>query len=386
MNKSYRAHILGSIFFMGITSTQLYSTSIQQESSIHPVWYSYNLDFGVTKKDMLDKFRTISNQLGATENIKIPAKTADICRIATYNVHFWRNPYGTWGTKDKNDFDKMVSIIKQMDPDILILQEVGGDVQYVDSFEHEFIQMGYKYASCCSTSPDGVDRVGSLYNCILSKFPFAKEPIKKQFTINPDPFLDNQNPEQRCFVGVSVQLPTTVLSLYGTHLEVRPIVTAPSEQNADSVLRLSPENARKLQLQELLRYIKDNDTNNNIVIGAGFNGFRKQDLHYTIFNTTLLDIINKEWPAILSEMHLPAQLQDLVDREPTSMALGYLAEQGYKDSFEKASFRPPQFTTWAGTRIDFLFLNPLWNLPVKGSYVLYDWASDHIPVIMDVSI
>jgi len=357
-----------------------------QEFSIHPVWYSTNAKQALTKQEKVTKFRTISDQLGATENSKIPAKTANICRVATYNVHFWRNPFDKWGKKDKNDFDEIVKVIAKINADILILQEVAGGIQsWKDEFDRVSKEMGYGQIACCSTSEKGIDAPGNLYNCILSKYPFAKPAIKKQFLTNPDISSKDQNPEQRCFVGAVIQLPNNKLvSVYGTHLEVRPIIT----RNAQGEKReLTPENARKAQLQELIEYINNNDKNDNIIIGADFNGFRKQDLQqYQIGTKTLWSILQENWSDILKVSDIPQNLSSLVDPQPTSLALDYLADQRYRDSFAVGGFQPPQFTTWTGTRIDFLFLSSSWNLPIKGSYVFYNWASDHIPVIMDIGI
>lgn len=381
---------LSKIVFFAIGIVTLLQASDQlekqheQEFSIHPVWYSMNAGISLTRKEKIDKYRTISNQMGATENAKIPKKTANICRIANYNVHFWRNPYGKWGAKDKDDFYRMVHVIRRINPDILILEEVGGGVQDMKAeFNKVFKKIGFAYIACCSTSENGVDAPGDLYNCILSKHPFAKPPIKKQYATNPNSSIKKQNPEQRCFIGASITLPNnTMISVYGTHLEVRPIIMRNEQANR----ALSPENARKAQLEELVDYIKSNDQNSNIIIGADFNTFRKQDLFYQIGNKTLWDILQGQWSDILKEMDVARNLRSFVDRQPPTFALDYLMEQGYQDSFAKAGVNSSQFTTWTGTRIDFLFLSPKWNLPVTGAYVWYDWASDHIPVIMDVSI
>jgi endonuclease/exonuclease/phosphatase family metal-dependent hydrolase len=355
-----------------------------QEFSIHPVWYSINAGQRLERQEMATKFRTICNQLGSTENFKIPKKVANICRVATYNVHFWRNPYAGWVGKDKYDFNQIVNVIKKVDADIFILQEVGGGQQnWDDDFFKTFNEMGYGHIACCSTSEHGVDAAGNLYNCILSKYPFVQPAIKKQYSINPDPSLKNQNPEQRCFVGAIIRLPNKKLvSVYGTHLEVRPIVM----RNAQGEIHeFTPEKARKAQLEELVKYINKNNQNDNIIIGADFNGIRKQDLQYQIGTKTLWSLLKESWPSIVQASNIE-NLSHLVDPEPSSLALDYLAQQHYKDSFAMSNFQPPQFTVWTGTRVDFLFLPRSWNLPIAGSYVFYNWSSDHIPVIMDINI
>jgi endonuclease/exonuclease/phosphatase family metal-dependent hydrolase len=358
-----------------------------QESSIHPIWYATNAGQKLDRAAMINKFRTICNQLGATENTKIPAKSNDICRVATYNVHFWISPYDSWNkARNDNDFNRIIEVIKKSAPDILILEEVGGaEHDFRTSFDQFCQQAGYNYVVYGSTSAQGVDAPGHLYNCIASKYPFVGQPIKKQYSTNPDPSVAGQNPEQRCFVGVVVQLPNNkTMSVYGTHLEVRPITIKDPAGGGKS---LTPENVRKAQLEELVKYISENDKNQNVIIGGDFNGFRRQDLTaYKIGNRTLWDILEQDWPNILKVMDRPANLEAYLDQKPPYFALEYLAQKGYRDSFELSGFRPPQFTTWTGTRIDFLFLNSTWNLPLKGGYVFYNWASDHIPVIVDIAV
>lgn len=355
----------------------------QEDSLIHPVWHASYAGKNLTRTEKLDAFAEICKKL-APLNSKIPAKTSDICRVATYNVHFWQNPYSFWG-KLGDDFDKMIEVIKKVNPDILILEEVGGPISPMDKlFNDTFSQMGYAYRAFCSTNTTGVNVAsGRLCNCILSKYPFESAPVKKQFNTNPDTRI-GQNNEQRCFVGASVLLPNNKkVSVYGTHLEVRPI----KMRNASSAVRnITPETARKEQLQELVKHITDADNNENIIIGADFNASRAQDLQYKIGAKTLLNILEENWNNLLNEMGTPARLGSLVDQKPAFFALEYLMQQGWKESFELSGFTQPQFTTWSGTRIDFLFLNPSWNLPIKGSYVVYDSASDHLPVIMDIDL
>src|SRR4029078_1034715 len=106
---------------------------------------------------------------------------------------------------------------------------------------------------------------------------------------------------------------------------------------------------------------------------------------FNIAGTTLWTLMEKDWPNILKETaHDAKGLEHLMDKTPTTMALDYVASEGYKDSFTRGGFAAPQFSVWTGTLIDFLFLSPKWNLGISGSYVFYNWASDHIPVIMDI--
>lgn len=356
----------------------------QQIPFIHPVWTVPNGQ-ALGKREKLDQFKQICEKIGVSENPKIPLKTSDICRVATYNVHFWCNPYGSWAGINKNDFVRMVGVIKKINPDILTLQEVGGGAHDLGSeFINTFKALGYNYIVSSSISSKGPDTPGYLYNCILSKYPFEGTPDKKQYYTNPDLSVRSQNPEQRCFAHANIKLPNNkIVSVYSTHLEVRPIMGCDAMGNKKP---FSPESARRAQLEELINYINENDTNKNIIIGADTNSIRSQDLQFKVGDKTLWQILKESWATIVPQMDSPYNLRHLLEQQPPCLALDYLKDNLWKDSFEMSSFQAPQFTTWSGTRIDFLFLRPSWNLPLCGSYVFYDWASDHIPVIMDINL
>jgi endonuclease/exonuclease/phosphatase family metal-dependent hydrolase len=344
---------------------------------MHPIWHTYAAGKTTSKKEMLDQYTTLCKQLAATHNPKIPAKSADICRIATYNVHFWKSPYGSGLLQNSNDFNAIINTISQVNADVLILQEVRYGIAHTVA-ENIFKKMGYQYIAQASNSPAGVDKPGFLYNCILSKYPI-KDLFRKQYVMNPDVKI-RQNPEQRSFAHATVQLPNNkTVSVYGTHLEVRPIIVRDAAGNTHSY---SPETVRKTQLQELTQYIREHDTNNNIIIGADFNNFRCQDLQCKIGDKTLLEILQKVWPNVIKTMKNPKNQE----QAPTSESLDYLVQEKWIDSFEKTGSPAPSFTTWSGIRVDFLFLNPTWNFPLKGSSVFYDSSSDHIPVIMDIDL
>lgn len=69
----------------------------------------------------------------------------------------------------------------------------------------------------------------------------------------------------------------------------------------------------------------------------------------------------------------------------TPTATMTLIEQaGFKDSFAKAGLQGPKFTVWTGKVVDFIWLDNKWLLPLTGSYVYYNAASDHCPVLVDI--
>jgi len=349
------------IFLLLLTA---YSSWSEQQHSPSPIWYRLAEKETLDKNRKLDIFRVISSQLGATENRVIPEKDALTLRIATYNVHGWLRPW--LGFKDNFDdsaYDNMLKVIKWTNSDVLILQEVANIAgrQRRDDFKDRASRLGYNFIACCDTGP--------LLNCILSKQPMT-DIDALTFKTNP-PSPKTYDNEKRCFVRGSVSLPSSVekLSVYATHLEVRDLEII----GADMRKRDVPANiVRQRQILELINYIEKNDKNNNVMIGADFNSPRKEDLQYPIADTTAWSLFSEE--------------TNKVGKSPSSEVFDELKNRGYVDAFSTTNVTVPYFTVWSGTRIDFLMLGPKWNLPLKESYVFYNWSSDHIPVILDIKL
>mmetsp|Transcript_22089 Transcript_22089/g.26959 ORF Transcript_22089/g.26959 Transcript_22089/m.26959 type:complete len:88 (+) Transcript_22089:77-340(+) len=74
-------------------------------------------------------------------------------------------------------------------------------------------------------------------------------------------------------------------------------------------------------------------------------------------------------------------------------------EYGWRDAFgesekiqgaskdRKGTKAKPSVSVWSMRRVDHILLHPShWKLPVKNAFVLYNPASDHLPVAMDVNV
>ncbi len=111
------------------------------------------------KTGYLDKYKAIAQfkietQQGAQENKKIPTKDNSIFRIMTYNVHFWENPESSAAP-----LQEMIDIIKTVNPDVVILQEVspGSAGPLKGSLAMQKLEdIGFNFnnvATCCNTLP-----------------------------------------------------------------------------------------------------------------------------------------------------------------------------------------------------------------------------------------
>lgn len=70
-----------------------------------------------------------------------------------------------------------------------------------------------------------------------------------------------------------------------------------------------------------------------------------------------------------------------------------LHKYNWRDSFDEAiafqsqkktDYKPPPVTTWTMRRVDFVLLSPRFTLPIINAFVLYNTASDHLPVGIDI--
>jgi endonuclease/exonuclease/phosphatase family metal-dependent hydrolase len=187
-----------------------------------------------------------------------------------------------------------------------------------------------------------------LGNLIASKYPFI-DSSSKVYTGEPAG-------DQRNFVHAKIRLPTNeIVSIYGTHLNV----TDESERR------------RVSEVEELLKIVEADATPNKVIAGD-FNAVRPTDYQYAIAGKKVWDL-------------LVADDRSRGIATPT-VALQLLERAGFKDSFAMTRALGPLFTVWSGKIVDFIWLSRGWYLPVYGSYVYYSAASDHCPVITDITV
>ncbi len=287
----------------------------------------------VAGTDTLDKTKAITEYKkevlqAQAENAKIPVKNESVCRIATYNVHFWRNPENTQDT-----MDEIIQVIKAINPDVLVLQEVSpvpGHKKGGDDFEGSRAQtqlknIGFNYFIICNSfTADGEPQPGAGWygNVIASKISFDEQ---LAHTFETQIFFRK---EKRCAVYEKMTL-SNGMSVYGYGAQVE---------------SQGKEEFRKKQLSEIVIYILDELKYQNVFIAATLNATRNE------------------------------------------MPFKYTQESNLKDCFTYINWQHPQFTNWMGREVDYIFLSANWKLPITGCYVYYSAASNHLPIIMDISL
>jgi exonuclease III len=321
-----------------------YAAQFEQQSS-EPAAIWYNLEERTANQTiMIDYFRNITNQLGTTENPKIPVKGKDIVRIATYDVHAWQDPY------NGGQFDSIIKTINFLNADILILQSVKS---FADA-DQRLKAFGYMMHFCCEVG-------NGKSNCVFSRYPLIDNQ-KVSYQVNPN----DTSRDQRCFVRVEIALPNNnKVSIYATDLEKNVI-------QGNGIYK-EVEDVRLEQLKELVNYINTHDQKNSVVIGLGAHAIRKRDLErYTIGTVTLWELYR--------------EMMEKQGKTVTTKALEYVAKNNHQDCFDSKGLLAPQFTSVDGTRIDYLFFNQAWKFPITGCYGFYSWRSGRIPLIMDIDV
>lgn len=321
-----------------VRAQMMESTSLIPAASI---WLDIAAGANLSATDKKTSFITDCQEL-AGENAKINAHPHDAStlRIATYNVHFWKDPHENWSTT--------LGTIAAIDADVLILQEVEFfNTEQYEEYKNLFKQQGFLYGTDVFGNTEDPSSGILFGNMILSKHPLESEPIITSFSTNYDQITT------RCFINAKIKLPNgEVLSMYGTHLDVF---------DGTEAIRLE-------QIKELIAVVNA-DPSDHVLIAGDLNSVRQQDYMKppSFWNLVVAENAKRGVPT------------------PT-LVLDHLQNNGFVDCFTKIGKPGPRFTTWAGTTIDFILLRNGWQLPINDCAVYFDAASDHIPVLMDVNL
>lgn len=324
----------------------------------------------------------------AIENKSIPQRNLDDkkLRIATYNVHLWKEPYFTFDEnispklslvcqeqnidRSQTKITPVLDVIDNLQADILCLQEVRfRSKQEWEDYKKILRTMGYKYGlDAFADMRHHVQNDKSFFgNWIISKYPLTKNPHVQHFNNQYDATkLKNaaRDHAYRCFEQTTTSTPSgETYSIYTLHLDVFD----------------ESEQIRLKQIQELVD-ATEQDQSDHVILTGDFNSVRPQD--YRDGQWELIQKDNASRTSFWADSTLGSATT------PT-MVLDYLQEHGFVDCFTKNNMEGPQFTTWAGTTIDFIMIkdkkeeNPL---PIDDCNVYYNADSDHIPVIMDIKL
>lgn len=314
-------------------------------NNIASTWKKTNLEteFFLDKKTKLENFNTDCSNFSKLYNSKLPPKKPSFCRIATYNVHFWEDAL------EDDSFSKISKVIKKIDPDVLVLQEVALDLGEENraNLPETFKKLGYPNYCFAETVPKMI-RQNGFGNAIFSKYPMKILATK----------IYSHFKEKRAYTHAVITLPNKEsLNLFGTHLEV------------------DGEATRFKEINELISAIGEKFE--NVIIAGDFNAIKQDDYCEEIGATGLWDIVTADYKNYtqMKNAKIPTQVHD------------HLKKNGFVDCFTYTQKKKPIFTAWNGTTVDFLYLKKKnWKLPIQNCCNYFDAASDHTPVIMDIKL
>ena len=280
----------------------------------------YQIVDKVVGKDRLNLYELVLN------NKYIPDNYSEIVRIMTWNVHEFRDARGI--DRDMNE------VIKQLNPDILGLQEV---ISSVDN------PLPLTAGSC--TADQGSH--GRLRNTLTIGSTTGIKPSDLQYK------EIDLGPHDRCGISSMFSFPKFgEFHIINVHLEVR------------------SEKDRRENIKRLLSEIKFPE---KTIIMGDFNSYKRED--YIPDNLTILKEIKKDYGLDFETIKL-------------------LEDAGWVDVYQQKAYElgvkltdiVPVNTSDKGGRIDFIFLHRDSKFLVNNTYVYYTDVSDHIPVIVDLKL
>ncbi len=263
---------------------------------------------------------------------RIIVKQYNDLRIMTYNVHGFKTK------KFKNTFDQIIDIIKNIDPDILVLEEVY-IYKPIETCTQQLSQLlkqhKLQYGIFCAS---GINAVFSKYAFDCLEIDLGKDNVA---------FISRN--ALVCTFPNNIHLQNLVV--VGTHLDV-------FDQSGY---------LRKTQIEKILNRLRTNDPTifdtKHIVITGDFNSLKRTD--YT----------DNEWNQLV-KIDRKRGIKTIVDVVPI------LEKHGFKDSFDWCDTKI-KISVWSNRRVDYIFGK---NITFSQSIEHRTTLSDHYPVYADISL
>lgn len=272
---------------------------------------------------------------------RILIKNADHLRIMTYNVHGFK-------TKNfKKTLDLIIKTIGDIDPDILVLEEV-----YI-----------YKPNEACTEQV--LSRLLKPYklrygnfskngiNAIFSKFMFNCSEID----LGRDPVMGIPRNALVCTFPDTVYL--NDLIVIGTHLDVFDESGVLRRQQIQKILKGLQKTLQNPSLDDDQKLFDGKQ----IVITGDFNSLKRSD--YT----------DEEWDQIVT-IDRKRGVRTVVDAVPV------LEEVGFEDSFDHCNEKI-KVSVWSNRRVDYIFGK---NVKFSQTTEHRTTLSDHYPIYADISL
>lgn len=282
------------------------------------------------RNSLISEYNRESTSIMAKDlNQSIPKKDPSHIRVATYNVHYWKN--ANEGLK----LDEIFEVIKNIDPDIIGLQEVSQTPKSQQKMR-EFVDKKYQEPLFCKSANLFGYEFG---NSLLSKYTIASSKIVDL----------KKNSEGRCAIIAIIDTPLGKITMSTVHLDV-----------FDESGKIREE-----QIDQLTSALKEAWANQETQILVGdLNAIKKDEIE----------------PFWFERIKRADNARNITT---PSSEIPKLEKAGFVDSFKKLKVTPPVSTTWSGRRVDYIFLREPSELSLHGCYIYLSNASDHSVVFCD---
>jgi len=307
-----------------------------------------------------------------------PLQAGQKLKVMTYNVHGWEDADGA------DNFDRVAELLLQQRPDVICLQEVKEESRKYPmggTLEALAAKLKMDFVKAVAASPDPSQWTPEL-DVVLSRFPILSKHTTK--------LLVGRHQERVAAIAefkFEVISSTTTTTTIDNSMQRRVAVVCTHLDHAFEKVRLA-------QLAQLHDFLKRLDLKEYVLAGD-FNSVCKDDF------------LMQDWDAL-------TQLRRRNCWEPPlNDVLQTLFDHGYRDSYwehQKRRYRKqfslpssssisfesssslmemipkPQSTCWANTRIDYVLLSRELKMKPHSYARVYNRASDHFPVVIELKL
>lgn len=288
---------------------------------------------GVSARALQQRYKEYTKEMALAFPVSRPKPGL---RIATYNVHMESN-YFTHAALDEGG-DRMAALVRQLDPDVICFQEVGGRPERL------------------CPPPLGFSLFQEMFsgygNGICSRFPI-KDPLNVTYSAG------RRTVESRGLLGCTVCAPDRPeIRVYTTHLDVY-------DNSGRTRLRQATELHERIT-QDLAQL----GFTGPVLLMGDFNA-----MHCP--HDRASPALSQSWERIVRH-----DLARGTQQETATM--NHLLGEPHNRWADVFGLEPPLVTSWAMRRIDFVLTKATHPLPGRvDAWVAFDCASDHLPVVVD---
>lgn len=304
----------------------------------------------------------------ADQTPPLTLRVGDRLKIVTYNVHGWED------ADFRDNFDRVVEVLKSINADVICLQEVKEESRKFPSggtLEALAAQLGgYDFIKATAASPNPSEWTPEL-DVVLSRFPMTN---KHFLSLHVAPHQDR--------VAAIAEFSFYVHDADAEDGSLIPRRIGVVCTHLDHAF----ENIRLAQLEKLLEHLKGLDLREYILAGD-FNSVWQDDFTSTAWEKLARLRKNNSWEEPRNDV-VQKLLSDCGCRDSYWELQRFLAESTSSPSEFLPSrwTKKPEPTVWANTRIDFVFLSRELRMSVSSYTRIVTYASDHFPVIAELEL